>query len=224
MHLPLAAVLVLLVLALHVLAERLAAPRALRLGVLAALVLALGAGTVRRNRDYRSELALWQQTVAVRPDNAGARNNLGRALARLGRFEEAAAEFARALELPDAPPDALVNLGNVLTDLGQLADADAHFAEVLRLDPASVKAREGLASVRMRQERWAEAVELYRACVAAGHRSADLHSNLGKALYKLGRGDEAIAEMRAALALDPRHAVAAGNLKIVLERERDKPR
>lgn len=220
MHLPLAAVVVLVVLGLHRLARRLL-PRsehgAQALGALAglALVVPLGVLTIRRNQVYRSELALWEDTVAQRPENPGARNNLGRALARLGRFDEAVQQFSSALALPDCPPDALLNLGNVLTDLGRLDQAAAHFQQVLLRLPGSPKAHEGLAAVYMRQERWAEAVASYRICLAAGHRSADIHSNLGKALYKLGRVDDAIREMRAALALDPRHETAARNLALV---------
>lgn len=220
MHLPLAAVVVLVVLGLHRLGQRLvpgSARGARAFGVLfgAALVIPLGVLTIRRNEVYRSELALWEDTVAKKPTNPGARNNLGRALARLGRFDEAVQQFSSALALPDCPPDALVNLGNVLTDLGRLDQAAAHFRQVLERLPGSPKAHEGLAAVSMRQERWADAVASYRTCLAAGHRSADIHSNLGKALYKLGRVDEAIREMRAALALDPRHETAARNLALV---------
>ena len=223
MHAPLAAVVVAFVLALHVTlhvaltrlrARRVLAPLAV---VALALVALLATLTLRRNADYASELSIWQDTVEQRPENPGAHNNLGRALAHLGRFDEAAREFTAALALPDCPPDALVNLGNVLTDLGRLDEADAHLQEVLRLEPESARVHEAVGGLRMRQERWAEAVAEYQTCIAAGHRSADIHSNLGKALYKLGRVDEAIAEMRAALALDPHHAIAARNLALVEE-------
>ncbi len=223
MHLPLVALLVPVVLLGQRLASALArrfelprrAPDALLALAVGVLVLVLSVVTARRNEDFRSDLSIWQDTVAKRPGNAGARNNLGRALARLGRFEEAVAEFSAALVLPYCPPDALVNLGNVLTDLGRLEEAERHFEHVLRDDPGRAIAHEGLAAVRMRQERWNEAIAEYRTCLAAGHRSADIHSNLGKALYKAGDVPGAVAEMRAALALDPRHAVAARNLALV---------
>jgi tetratricopeptide (TPR) repeat protein len=224
MHLPLAAVLALVLLGAYRLAEAALRGRGRPEGRAPLVLFTAGAGllvlgacalTVRRNADFQDELSLWQDTVAKRPDNPAARNNLGRALARRGRLDEAALQFTTALGLPTCPPDALVNLGNVLTDLGRLDQASDHFEQVLRLDPGRATAHEGLAAVRLRQERWAEAVAEYEACLAAGHRSADIHSNLGKALFKAGRVPEAIRHMKEALALDPRHAIAARNLALV---------
>lgn len=224
MHLPLAALLVLATLAalrvIQALARRLGsadgrAPAAL-LALGASVLLALSCAlTRRRNEDFRSDLAIWEDTVAKRPEHPGARNNLGRALARLGRFDEAVEQFSTALGLPYCPPDALVNLGNVLTDLGRLEAAAAHFEAVLRDDPGRETAHEGLGAVRLRQERWGEAIAEYEACLAAGHRSADIHSNLGMALFKAGRVAAAIREIQAALALDPHHAIAARNLALI---------
>ncbi|MDE3084770.1 MAG: hypothetical protein KGJ37_06085, partial [Verrucomicrobiota bacterium] len=71
MYLPLAAVLVLFVTAIYALAGR--------RSVVIFLILSVGLGwaTSRRNENYRSELALWGDTVAKQPDNARARNNYG---------------------------------------------------------------------------------------------------------------------------------------------------
>ncbi|HSG75949.1 MAG TPA: hypothetical protein VLA30_07405 [Burkholderiales bacterium] len=63
----------------------------------AALALALGLGTVLRNQDYRSEVALWSDTVRQSPANARAFNNLGFALQQEGLRDEACAAYAEAL-------------------------------------------------------------------------------------------------------------------------------
>ena len=71
------------------------AGRALRAPVLLPVALAAAAGlafrTAERNRDYRSELALWQDTTGEMPDNARAHYYLGLALHRAGRTAEACA-------------------------------------------------------------------------------------------------------------------------------------
>ena len=61
--------------------------------------LLLGALTVARNQDYRSEIALWSDTVRNSPGKARAWNNLGYALQLEGRRAEACAAYARALRL-----------------------------------------------------------------------------------------------------------------------------
>ena len=61
--------------------------------------LLLGALSVARNQDYRSEVALWSDTVRNSPGKARAWNNLGYALQLEGRRAEACAAYARALRL-----------------------------------------------------------------------------------------------------------------------------
>ena len=43
--------------------------------------------TIQRNRDYSSELAIWRDTVAKRPNNSRAHNNLGNTLDQAGKIE-----------------------------------------------------------------------------------------------------------------------------------------
>jgi len=81
-----------------------------RLVPLVALVLVLGAGTVLRNADYRSETALWADTVRKSPGKARAWNNLGYAHQLEGRREEARRAYERALALDPEHLPARLNL------------------------------------------------------------------------------------------------------------------
>jgi tetratricopeptide (TPR) repeat protein len=84
-----------------------------RLVPLVALVLVLGAGTVLRNADYRSETALWADTVRKSPGKARAWNNLGYAHQLEGRREEARRAYERALALDPEHLPARLNLQNL---------------------------------------------------------------------------------------------------------------
>jgi Tfp pilus assembly protein PilF len=103
MYLPLACVLGAVVLIVHGgLAGASAGPR--RLAALAAAVaaVALGIATIDRNRDYRTEVGIWRDTVAKRPQNARGHDALGIALARAQDLEGAIAEHSEAIRLrPD---------------------------------------------------------------------------------------------------------------------------
>jgi tetratricopeptide (TPR) repeat protein len=85
------------------------APRG-RVALTAALALVLAAGTVLRNRDYRSEVALWSATVRHSPGKARAFNNLGFALQAAGRTAEAREAYERALALDPEHVPARINL------------------------------------------------------------------------------------------------------------------
>ncbi len=81
-----------------------------RVALAAALALVLALGTVLRNRDYRSEVALWTETARLSSGKARAFNNLGFALQQAGRPEEARAAYERALALDPEHVPARINL------------------------------------------------------------------------------------------------------------------
>jgi Flp pilus assembly protein TadD len=65
----------------------------------ALLLLACTTLTVLRNLDYRSELALWQATVALSPDKPRVHNNLGYAYELAGQHAAARWHYLKALAL-----------------------------------------------------------------------------------------------------------------------------
>jgi hypothetical protein len=129
MYLPLAGIVALVVAG----AYRLAGRRILAVF----LALAVGAGwlTARRNEAYRSELSLWGDTVANRPDNDHARLNFGLALMKAQRPAEAATQFEAAVRLQPGSLQAHNNLGNALLVAGRIDEAIAQYELVLRARP-----------------------------------------------------------------------------------------
>lgn len=67
--------------------------------VAAVLVIVLAVLTVARNRDYASEIALWQDTASKSPNKARVHNNLGFAYQLARRNEDAQREFNLVLQL-----------------------------------------------------------------------------------------------------------------------------
>ena len=84
--------------------------RSARWGVAAALLVALGAATVLRNHEYRSEVALWEATARSSPGKARAWNNLGYAHQLAANHEAARQAYLRALQLDPGYPKARANL------------------------------------------------------------------------------------------------------------------
>jgi tetratricopeptide (TPR) repeat protein len=214
MYLPLASVAVLVALAAHRLLGRWALPFCL------VLCAGLLAATVRRNEDYRSELAIWSDTVAKRPDNERAHNNLGLALARTpGRLNDAVAQFEEALRLRPDYADAHNNLGLALARTpGRLEDAVAQYEEALSLEPDFAEAHNNLGNAWSRiPGRQDDAVAQYAEAVRLRPDSAEMHNNLGLALsQEPGRQDAAIAQYEEALRIRPDYADAHTNLGVAL--------
>ncbi|QYM78564.1 tetratricopeptide repeat protein [Horticoccus luteus] len=179
MYLPLAPLLVLLVLGLRRLSRFWWAP-------VAAAVLGLTVLTAQRIPAYRSELALWTDTVAHAPENARAHNNLGNMLAASpADLPAAIAEFRRALQLQPDHLEALNNLGNALVLSGPagVPEAIACYEHALRLDPNYASAHSNLGEALAKVP---------------------------------GRLDEAIAHLERAVALKPQFPEAQFNLALAL--------
>src|SRR5215472_4657957 len=90
-------------------------PERLQVGSLLVLlavgVTALGARTVARNEEYRSEVSIWQTVVERWPINPRAYHTLGISLADAGRTSEAIAQYEAALRLKPDYAQAHNNLG-----------------------------------------------------------------------------------------------------------------
>jgi tetratricopeptide (TPR) repeat protein len=219
MYLPLAAV---IVAALACTRQVVSGPyRRLAPWLLGAVAITLTAFTIRRNEDYRSEIALWRDTTAKRPHNPLAHFMLAGAWERQGDVSKAIASHETALQLK---PDFSVGheqLGELLLKTGQRAAAVVHFEAALRLQPEFADAHMNLGNAFLAEGRVADAVRHLRAAVRLMPESADARYNLGNALVVAGESDAAVVEYETALRLKPGVAEVHFNLgNVLLERRR----
>jgi tetratricopeptide (TPR) repeat protein len=75
-----------------------------------AMIALFAAASIVRQLDYRSEIALWESSVALAPWNARGHNNLGYAYQLAGRTEEARRKYQAALLFDPAHAKARLNL------------------------------------------------------------------------------------------------------------------
>ncbi|HUL52193.1 MAG TPA: tetratricopeptide repeat protein [Opitutaceae bacterium] len=214
MYLPLAALVTAGVIGAHTLLRR----PTLTLTFTLTLALALGLLTFHRNADYASELVLWTDTVAKRPDSPRARNGLAFALDHAGRTVEAIQQFEAALRL--APNDATLhdNLGVTLEAAGRTAEARQQYEAALRLDPKYALAHSNLGNALLRSGDRAAAIGQFEEALRLRPDYPEAHYNLGGALDQSGRTTEAVPHLEAAVRLKPDFAEAHYNLGDLLDR------
>ena len=178
--------------------------------VLGALVIAFAALTVARNHDYRSAMAIWEDTVLKRPKNARAQNNLGIALKSTSRADEAIEHFKIALRLNPDYAEARFDLADTLLSSGHAAEAVTQFKLGLEIKPDASVAHCDLANaLSALPGREVEAEASYRAALHLNPDFTDAHVNLGNLLLrKPGGTAEAISQYEAALRIDPGHLLA----------------
>jgi tetratricopeptide (TPR) repeat protein len=221
MYLPLAAVIVLGVIAAVALLKRLPDPwRRLEWGAAAvalALVVAFANLTTRRNQDYQSQLTIWRDTATKAPQNPWAHSNWGHALQGRGLLEEAIARYQDALRIDPNIAQAHSNLGSALQALRRHDEAIAHYQETLRIEPSYTDAHYNWGNALLDLGRFDEAIAHYQEALRIDPDFALAHNNWGNALLFLGRPEEAIAHFQDALRITPSYAEAHYNWGLALQ-------
>jgi len=105
------------------------------------IVAGLAAVTIARNEVWRSEMALWDDTVRKSPNKGRAHHNLGRIYDRKGYFDEAFAQYQAAVAADPTIARAHESLGISYVSRNQFALAQRELEAALRLDPHLVDAR-----------------------------------------------------------------------------------
>jgi tetratricopeptide (TPR) repeat protein len=172
----------------------------------------LGVALSKQGKDALQALAAAARCM---PADAVAHLNLGNALARLGRLDEARASYGRALAIRPDFAEAHQNLGEVLVASGQFEAAAASCRRALEFKPDLAEAHGTLATASMKLAnalrsigRLDEAAAGYRRALQSKPDLAAAHIELATALRLQQRTDESEASCRNALDLDP-NSVAA---------------
>jgi tetratricopeptide (TPR) repeat protein len=108
-----------------------------------------------------------------------------------GDMAAAGAEYARALAILPAFPDALNNLGNVLARQGRLPEAHARFAAAVALDPAHGPAQLNLGKVLVEEGKQEAALPHLDQAVRVRPDDPEALEALARALFALARREEA---------------------------------
>lgn len=218
MYLPLAGLVALLVPAGYLLLQRLMGPRAETVGMalVAMLSIVLGAATFVRNRDYRSSVTIWQDTVAKRPANPRARFNLGKSFHEAGRPDDARREYAKAIEMRAGYADAHNNLGSLLLEMDRPAEALPHFETYTRLVPGSPNGHMNMGIALAQLNRRDEAMKHYEEAARIAPTNAQIQYSMGNLHMDQGKVAEAMRCYREAVRLKPGFPQAHLNLASAL--------
>jgi tetratricopeptide (TPR) repeat protein len=139
-------------------------------------------------------------------------NILGVANSKLGRHEDAIANYKKAILVNPEFAGGHYNLGNAYRDLGRPEDAAACYARTIQIKPDFVDAHLNLGNIYKNLGRFEDAIANYAKALDLRPDYAHGHNNLGDALNDLGRYDEAIVKFIAALQIQPDLAEAHNNL------------
>lgn len=172
------------------------------------VLLALSICTRLQVRHWRNSVTLFEHAVEATDNNYLAHCNLGAALAKQDKIDEAVTHFSKALRINPNCTNAHRNLGKAFLQQGRLEEAAGHYREVLRTEPLDAEAHNSLGVVLARQGRLDEAIAHFTEALRIKPDFAEAHSNLGYALARQGKSKQAVRYLQEAIRLDPDSAKA----------------
>ncbi|MCD4715804.1 MAG: tetratricopeptide repeat protein [Desulfobacterales bacterium] len=167
---------------------------------------------------WKNGITLFKQTVSVTDNNWFAHNNLGNALARQGRLNEAIEHYTEALKIRPGYAIAHDNLGATLARQGNYEEAIKHYGIALKIKPDYAEAHNNLAVVLKKQGNLDEAITHFVRALDIKPDYAIVHNNLANTLAQKGWLKEAVEHYLKALLIDPDNAWIHNNLGKALAR------
>ncbi|MBL9140676.1 MAG: tetratricopeptide repeat protein [Phycisphaerae bacterium] len=204
-------------------AQRLAARRA---SALAAFQRGLA---LQRTPDQAGAVAAYQEAVELDPQMAGAWTNMGLALVKLNRTDDALKAAQRALDTPglDDPKrraHAQWVVGSIAEHAGSLDLAARAYAEALRADPSLAPAALALSNMQLAQGQDAAALATLIATLDAGSTNPSVATNIAILYLSSREASKAVDAARLALRSNPDHPEAnkvLGYAQLALKRWSD---
>lgn len=221
MYLPLAAVAAAVVVGGRLAAQRWLGRRA-DAWACGAVVLAAGLLAVLAHRhacQFTDPVALWQAAAQLRPDNARAQHNLGKALYERSRLAEAVEAYDRALAARPDYAEAWNHRGAALAQMGRAEEAIAAYEQALQCMGNYANARNNLAITLEALGRRDEAEAQYLQALNDVPHYVEGRTNYAILLARAGRQAEAQRQFRIALEQMPAYAPALNGLGALLGRD-----
>ena len=146
------------------------------------------------------------------PNSVTLYNILGAANHGLGKLEEAAEAFQKALSINPNNHDAYSNLGNILRDIGKLEEAVDACLKAISLKPDYAEAYYNMGNAFKDQGKQEDAIEAYKRAINIKPNFPEALNNMGNQLRDQGKPEEAIEAYNAAIQIDPDFTEAYHNL------------
>jgi Flp pilus assembly protein TadD len=173
----------------------------------AAAVLVLGGCLVLLEHQlgyWGDDEAVFRHALAITENNGAAHNNLGVALAKQGRGDEARAHFQEAIRLHPLWADPHNNLGNLLLFNGDFEGALREYTVAVRLKPNLPAAHYNLGRALAALRQFDEALGQLNEAARLDSNYPGPHFETARILLGQGRDAEAIDQCREAVRLAPR--------------------
>jgi tetratricopeptide (TPR) repeat protein len=156
-----------------------------------------------QSRYWKDSMTLYTHALKVSKNNYKAHFNMAVTLRDMDRYDEAAVEFQKCLQLKPDSPLAINGLGIIFGRQGKFAQAGEYFTKALNINPNLEEALINFGYVLTNQGKLDDAAVKFEESLRINPKSALAHHHLGQILAQMGRIDEAVAHFEKTVHLKP---------------------
>lgn len=193
-----------------------------RLIILAVAVIYLALGTVfgyifvwspnKAVTRYEAEIKDALKTVKQKPNDIGARINLGFKYMKTQKFDEAKAEYNAALQIDPNNRVAILNMAYFFLETKNYKEADKYLENLNKTDPG-FQVYFMLGKSKFMQKDFNAAIQKLQFARDLDPTDTETHYYMGLSYLKTGEKDKAAEEFKEALQFDPNRRDAIEELK-----------
>jgi tetratricopeptide (TPR) repeat protein len=177
------------------------------------------AQTYARTQVWKDGLSLWTDVIDRNPSVAVAYNNRGGTLMLEKRYEEALADYNKAIELRADFYDAYNNRGILLSDLQRKQEALADYNKAIQFDSSKAEVFNNRGLLLMELGRSREALVDFNKSIQLQPSYAQAYYNRGLLVSGEGNSSQAYQDYETAIRLNPTYTEAYVNRGVLLHNE-----
>jgi len=171
-------------------------------------------------RHWENSAAVFKNAIQTTKNNWLAYRELGLALMRDDKLDDAVFYYKKALQIRPKYLTALDNLGMTLYRLEKFEEALFYYSKALKIDPKNAGIHNNTANILTALGKLEEAIKHYKKAVLIDSEFADAHYNLANVLAVQGQLDKAVLYYESAIKKNSEYSDAYYNLGCILFRQK----
>ncbi|MEN6320298.1 MAG: tetratricopeptide repeat protein [Syntrophaceae bacterium] len=165
---------------------------------------------------WKNSITVFERAVSVTEKNVFAHNNLGVALYKEGKYDEAFNQFMKTAQIKPDYYGAYNSMGLALAAQGKWDEAIRQYLIALKIKPDHPEVHNNLGIAYASQGKVSEAVTHYSQALMIKPDYFEARNNLGLDLVLLGRYNDAVIQYTESLRLNPASAMTHNNIGVAL--------
>ena len=193
-----------------------------KLNIIAAVILiGFSVLTYQRNKVWKDEFTLWNDSVQKSPHKARPYSKRGIAYYQQGNYTQTMSDFNKAIEINPNYAEVYYNRGIVYQKQGNLTLALSDYNKAIEIDPSSAGAYTNRGGVYDEQGNFPQAISDCTKAIEIDPNDLTAYENRGVAYFKQGDFTQALSDYNKAIEINPNYAEVYYNRGNVYDNQGD---